>query len=112
MIVLEMIFSVLLMFLFPVFMIFGVFILCWVAKWLWIVCGVCTGNKEVIQEFDCREKEPWSFDKMVEKMLMPDDRYDRHRHDDLPTQRFHVSWRDDDNYKHQKEAEDVQRTRH
>ena len=101
MIILQVVFSIFLMIAMGAFMIFGVYFMTWAIKWIAIVCGLCTGNKKVIQEFDCREKEPWSFDKMVEGMVdmivTPNDRLPyrrRHTRHGQDLYEDYVSWRD------------------
>ena len=94
MIILELVFSACMLILMPFLMIFGLFAMCWVGKWVWIFCGVLSGNKEVIYEFDCRDKKPWSFENMVEDMLLDDRNYRRRLENRKPPDVVQISWRD------------------
>ncbi len=77
----NMIGGLLLMMLLPVLYIVSIIVMYYVMKWLFIFIGVVTGDKSVIDEFDCRDKESWSWNKMVDDVLPPQD------------QDHHVSWR-------------------
>ena len=77
----------------PILYIGGILLMLAIARWIYMFIGVIIGDKGVIDEFDCREKEPfWS------KLLGFQSRQDkRYPPDDDPTWE-HRSWRDDGRY--------------
>lgn len=43
----------------PILYIGGIFLMIVVARWIYMFIGVVSGDKTVIDEFDCRGKEPF-----------------------------------------------------
>ena len=65
----------------PIFYIGGFILMIVVARWIWMFFGVITGNKDVIQEFDCRDRKLWYKKSFEEHLLGPDQDRDFKNHD-------------------------------
>jgi len=77
----------------PILYIGGILLMLVIMRWIYMFIGVITGDKNVIDEFDCREKEPfWS------KLLGFRSRQDRRYPPDDDQTWQHRSWRDDGRY--------------
>lgn len=77
----------------PILYIGGILLMLVIARWIYMFIGVITGDKSVIDEFDCREKKSyWSI--LFGFQARQDKRYPSH--DDHTWQ--HRSWRDDGRY--------------
>ena len=73
----------------PILYIGGIFLMLVIMRWVYMFIGVIIGDKNVIDEFDCSEKEPfWS--KLLGFRSRQNDRYPPR--DDTWEYR---SWRDD-----------------
>lgn len=65
----------------PIVYIVGFILMFVVARWVWMFIGVVTGNKDVIQEFDCRDRKPWYKKSFEDHLLGPDQNRDFKNHD-------------------------------
>jgi hypothetical protein len=65
----------------PILYVGGFLLMFVVARWMWMFIGVITGNKDVIQEFDCRDRKPWYKKSLEEHLLGKDQDKDFKNHD-------------------------------
>ena len=77
----------------PILYITSILLMLVITRWIYMFIGVIMGDKSVIDEFDCREKEPY-WSKLFGFQARQDKRYPL---DDDDTWQ-HRSWRDDGRY--------------